>query len=399
MDFDFDRESPFQPGIPVSPDRFSGRNDTIKKILRYVSPAIKGETQHFFLTGKRRMGKTSITDYVKDYVGYKKGMVGVYVSNKGNNSIEILTKEIIEGLINELPSQGRIKKIKEWFGKHIKSIEIKGTKINFEVDDDLSKNFKNYFPDYIVEIYNEFPKSMQNGILIIIDDINGLSKSREFADWYKKLADTLAVSNHYYLPVYFLLAGYPERFDALVAHEESFGSIFHFDFIDCLSDEEVGDFFTKTFSQLEIELSPKALEIMVTFSSGLPLMMQQIGESVFWECETNYVSQQEAIKGVINAAYEIGSKQIKPVLNQIKSGKYETILEFLVENKMNNFKRSDVKDKMGINDSLLSNFLSKMIDLGILESTGHKYSGTYEFSNNLYYTYFWIKSFEKSQSN
>lgn len=240
---DFDRESPFQPGIPVSSDRFSGREKTIEKILRYVNPAIKGETQHFFLTGNRRMGKTSVTVFVKEFVNYKKGMIGVYVSNKDNDSIEILTKEIIQGLINELPSESRIKKIKKCFGNHVQSIEIKGTKVNFEIDDGLSRNFKNYFPDHILEIYNEFPPSMQNGILIIIDDINGLSKSREFADWYKKLADTLAVSNHYELPVYFLLADCPERFNALVVHEESFGSIFHFDFIDCLTDEEVIDFF------------------------------------------------------------------------------------------------------------------------------------------------------------
>lgn len=107
--------------------------------------------------------------------------------------------------------------------------------------------------------------------------------------------------------------------------------------------------------------------------------------------------KKDAIDGVINAAYEIGSKQIRPILNQIKSDKYETILQFLVENKMNNFKRSDVKDSMDIRDNVLSNFLSKMVELGILQSTGHKHSGTYEFSNNLYYNYFWIKSFEKSQ--
>ena len=397
MDFDFDRESPFQPGIPVSPDRFSGRQETIKKILRYVNPAIKGQTQHFFLTGKRRMGKTSVTDFVKDFVNFKKGMIGVYVSNKGNDSIEVLTKEIIEALINELPPENRIKKIKKWFGNHIQSIEINGTKVNFEVDDALSRNFKNYFPDHILEIYNEFPKSKQNGILIIIDDINGLSKTREFADWYKKLADTLAVSNHYELPVYFLLAGYPERFNALVVHEPSFGSIFHFDFIDCLNDREVSDFFKDTFAQVGMEISPDALEIMVAFSSGLPLMMQQIGESVFWVCKENIITKDDATAGIINAAYEIGSKQIKPELDQIKTDNYEPILQFLVENKMNNFKRSDVKDEMNISDNVLSNFLSKMVELGILESTGHKHSGTYEFSNNLYYTYFWIKSFEKSQ--
>ena len=395
FDFDFDRESPFQPGIPVSPDRFSGRQETIKKILRYVNNAINGNTQHFFLTGKRRMGKTSVADFVKEFVYYKKNMIGVYVSNKGNSSIETLTTMIIEALINELPPKSRMERLKTWFGEHVESIEIKGNKIKFKVDDELSRSFKDYFQDYLKEIYDEFPDEKQ-GILIIIDDINGLSDSSEFANWYKKLADTLAVSANYNLPVYFLLAGYPEKFQALVVHEESFGSIFHYDLIDCLSNEEVINFFKDTFSQVGMDISDEALDIMVSFSSGLPLMMQQIGESVFWACKTNTITKDDAITGVINAAYEIGSKQIRPILDQIRSDNYESILEFLADKDMRSFKRSDVKDAMNISDNVLSNFLSKMVELGILESTGHKHSGIYKFSNNLYYTYFWIKSFEKN---
>ena len=72
-----------------------------------------------------------------------------------------------------------------------------------------------------------------------------------------------------------------------------------------------------------------------------------------------------------------------------------SILKFLVVNKMDSFKRSDIKNQMNISDSVLTNFLSKMVELGILESTGHKNSGTYKFSNNLYYTYFLIKSLEE----
>jgi len=66
---------------------------------------------------------------------------------------------------------------------------------------------------------------------------------------------------------------------------------------------------------------------------------------------------------------------------------------------MNNFKRSDIKEVMDMIDNVLSKFLSKMVELGILESTSHKYGGTYEFNNNLYYPYFWIKSFEKHHLN
>ena len=52
-----------------------------------------------------------------------------------------------------------------------------------------------------------------------------------------KLKDTLAVRSYYNLPIYFLLAGYPEKFQALVVHGKSFGIIFHYDMIDCLNNE------------------------------------------------------------------------------------------------------------------------------------------------------------------
>ncbi len=184
-----------------------------------------------------------------------------------------------------------------------------------------------------------------------------------------------------------------------MVHEESFGSIFHYDLIDCLSDDEVIEFFKDTFNQVGMEISDDALNVMVAFSSGLPLMMQQIGDSVFWTTKTNHITQNDAIDGVINAANEIGFKQINPILTQIRSNNYENILYFLVENNMRVFKKSEVRKSMDISDNVLSNFLLKMVDLGILESTGYKNSGTYEFSNNLYYTYFWIKSFEKTRKN
>ena len=43
-------------------------------------------------------------------------------------------------------------------------------------------------------------------------------------------------------------------------------------------------------------------------------------------------------------------------------------------------------------NNVLSNFLSRMVHLGIIESTGNKNSGTYIFTNRLYYVYFLVKS-------
>lgn len=50
-EYNFDRESPFEPGKPASPELFIGRQKTMTKILRNVKKATNGTTQHFFLTG------------------------------------------------------------------------------------------------------------------------------------------------------------------------------------------------------------------------------------------------------------------------------------------------------------------------------------------------------------
>lgn len=340
------------------------------------------------------MGKTSVVEYIKRYVRVNYGIIGSYVSNKGNDSVEELTSMIIESIINELHQESLAEKVTTWFGEHVESIEIKGNKINFKADNLLQESFKEKFPEHLLEIF-EKELTEYDGLLIIIDDINGLSESKEFVDWYKKFADTIAV-NYENFPIYFLLADYPEKFENLVQLEESFGSIFHYDYIDALTDEEVSEFFKTMFEQQGYNLSQKALDLMIYYSSGLPLLMQQIGDSVFWEAEIKNISEKDAISGIFKAADEIGNKQIKPVLNQIQSENYEPLLEHLVELKLRSFKRSElIKIMKNTSENVIKNFLYEMVDLGIFEKKGHKNSGLYEFSNTLYYMYFLIQQRKK----
>ena len=53
---DLELESPFQPSNPVKPELFKGRQEIIKKILRYLNKAMKCEVQHFFFNRKKRYG-------------------------------------------------------------------------------------------------------------------------------------------------------------------------------------------------------------------------------------------------------------------------------------------------------------------------------------------------------
>lgn len=397
-DLDLDKQSPFQPGIPVSPENFKGRQQSIQKILRYAKKATTGQMQHFFLTGKRRMGKTSLTDYVKDIAKTELNMLSIYVSNKGNSSVDQLTLCIFESLLNEIPKDSLKDKAATWFSNHVESIDLKGVKVSIKPNEKFSRDLKDFFADYLNEIYHNELSNKYKGILIIIDDINGLSNSNNFVNWYKRLADTVSINSRYNLPVYLLLAGYPEKYDSLVQMEESFGSIFNHENIAELKDEEVKEFFLDTFKREKIDITPEALNHMVNYSSGLPLMMQQIGDSIYWQTEKNIISEKDAIKGIFDAADEIGTKQIRPMLNQIQSENYIPMLEILAKNKLKSFKRSQLNKLAKLTKSVLDNFLSRMVELGILEQTGQKNSGMYRFSNTLYYIYFVIKNLEKENN-
>lgn len=392
FDLSIDRESPFQPGKPVSPYYFKGRHSSIKKIIRYYNNARHCDVQHFFLTGKKGMGKTSLAEFVKQYLEDNHNALGVYVSNKGIESLEDLVTSIFEAFLNKV-DKGFFKKGFESLFGSIESVEFKSTKIRFKPDSETSKDLVASFHYVLNDLIQEFDD--YDCIFLIIDDINGLSEQDEFVNWYKRFADTIEVDDSFDLPLYVLFAGYPEKFDNLILHDLSFGRIFHHEEINNLDDCDVYDFFKNAFDSVDMRCEDDALDILVLFSQGSPLMMQHIGDAVFWQADGEIITKEDATIGVLNAANELGSKQIRPDLNRIESKHYLNILLKLGKHRIYHFQKSELEQYLSTDESdVLSSFLSKMLKIGILNSVGVKNSGEYEFSNILYFTYFMIKSNE-----
>jgi len=387
-DYIFDElETPFQPEYPVKPENFKGRTEIIRKILRYLNKSLKGEVQHFFLTGNKGMGKTSIADFIIRFVSKKYNMTYAYVSNKGNDSVDKLASNIMKELLEKVPEKSFNEKLTSWFGTHVSEIQVMGTKVNFNIDEEKELNIKENFPKYLNLAYSDL-KEKYDGIFVIIDDINGLSESREFVDWYKNLSDTLAINYKNELPVYFLLEGYPEKFDKMVELEPSFGRIFHYSHVEELTDDEVESFFKDTFSKIDIKLDEKACQIMADYSSGVPLTMQQIGDCVFWKINSKTVTLGDAKQAIIEAGEELKNKQLRRLLNRIEISQHEEILLKIGYHKMSSFNRKDIHHLTN-DETLTENFIKTMINIKILKETQEN---RYEFSNKVYYTYFNIRS-------
>jgi hypothetical protein len=190
-----------------------------------------------------------------------------------------------------------------------------------------------------------------------------------------------------------MLIGLPEKRDLLSELQPSLMRIFRPIEIDKLSNEEVKQFIIKAFESVDIKVNPEAEEIMVKYASGLPLLMHEIGDAVFWADTDGNIDEADAIVGVINAAEKVGEKYLDPkVYRAIRSDRYISILRKLGKDHiLQNFKKKDVESRLSTNEKkVFHNFLRRMRDLGVIETERER--GSYRFVNEIYPVYIFLES-------
>ena len=233
--YNLDIDSPFQPGQPVSSDKFKGREKIINEITKYFSLINKGKPQHFFIIGERDMGKTSLANFISDYAENNYSLITAHIMNDSIHTIEDLIIQIIERILNSIKTEKWAKKILEFFNEYIESVGIGGINIKFKPSQNELSNIKDNFALYLIDLINNFKD--KNGLFIVIDDINGLSKTPEFANWYKSFADTMATTYDGKCNIGIMLTGYPEKYELLFNHNPSFTRIFHPYVLDTLKEK------------------------------------------------------------------------------------------------------------------------------------------------------------------
>ena len=383
--------SPFQPGYPVSPDNFKGRNKDISKILRYLPRVIDmGLPEHFFITGKRGMGKTSFVKHVGHLAEDMYDMVYIYINNEGTNTITELITNLLDVLFKEFNKKSWGQKIIKSFFNHFQEIDIQGFGFKFKDEVEIVDNIKKNFIEFLVDLCDNLED--KSGIFIIIDDINGLSDTPEFANWYKALFETLD-ANDEFVPISFTLVTYPHKFDQLYDHNPSFSRMFNVINIDRLDDGDVEEFYTEIFEKYGVFFEKKQyLDDMVYYSCGMPLVMQQIGDSVFWNIDGNSINEKAVYDGISDAGFELENKQIKSILNKIDSPIYMNILSKLGFYEKVSFRKDEFSNLLYDRErEVFDDFLKEMVNLNILEIHDEK-SPEYEFTNIIYFVYFLINS-------
>jgi hypothetical protein len=384
--------SPFQPGIPVKPGKFVGREQQIEEIDRYLKQVRAGRFQSVFLIGDRGLGKTSLATFIQQYAERQYNLLGIHTFLGGVSTLDEIVKRIFDELLKRSEKESWSKKVKALFGKNIEEVGMFGINIKFNPPAEKLQELRKNFPDALSHFLDAL-KGERSGLLIILDDINGTLDNEGFANWFKSLADKVAVSASQF-PVFFLLIGLPEKRNQLFAQQPSLMRIFQILEIERLSDEEIRNFFIQAFGDANMTVENKALEMMVEFSSGLPVLMHEIGDAVFWADSDGNIDQKDVAEGIAEAANRIGRKYLDPTFfNAVRSPRYKAIIRTIGKRLQFEFSKADIEKELKETEKkVIHNFLQKMKQLGIISQPSDLPRGQYRFVNRLYPLYLYMEA-------
>jgi len=394
--------SPFTPGTPVPVELFVGRTAEIEKIRRYARQACSGRLESIFLSGDRGIGKSSLAQFIKELCAKECNMLGVHAYLGGVSTVDELVRRVFEQLLKEAHTQTWFSKIKGFFGNYIKDVGLLGVSVGFSPPKEQLEGVVRDFPAAIKNVYDAI-REEKSGLIIILDDLNGLANQPDFANWYKSFVDYVA-THDLRLPVLFVFCGLPERRDSLARLQPSLMRIFHPVEIERLDYKEVEHFFLQAFASagirvttdIPIESDGSALWYMASCCSGLPTLMHEVGDAVYWTDSDGVVVVDDALTGMYKAAEEVGRKYLDPtVFRAVRSPRYRVILDKIAHTEWmgEEFHKQDIEKQLNEHEkNVFGNFLRKMTQLGVIEADRDSGRGTYRFVNALYPIYIRMQS-------
>jgi len=380
------KESPFTPGRPVPIDYFVARSKEVERIKRAIKQASTGRNENVFITGERGIGKSSLASLVRFLADKEYGFLGVHCYLGGVGDVEGMVRIVFQRFFQQTLDKSLFEKLKTLFGRYIKAITLFGVSVEFTADQSELRMLKENFSLAMRQIY-EVIKDKKKGIMLILDDLNGITRVSEFAHFIKSVVDELATSEKVF-PFLLVLVGIPERREEIIKHHDSVKRIFDLVELSPMTREEVKEFFERTFGKLNIRVAPEALSFLLTYSGGLPMLMHEIGDAVFWLDTDNVIDMWDALLGIKQAAENVGRKYLDPqIYKVIKSQTYQSILRKLGKQPLGrSFKRSELIGKMTEKEKKnFHNFLTRAGKIGII--TKGETRGEYRFVNELFHLY------------
>ena len=394
-----DATSPFTPGLPVSAEFFVGRREEIDKLRRKAASSAEGRLQVVFLVGERGIGKSSLASFVRLLSEREHETLGLHTFLGGVSSLEEMVRRVFDRLLKESVNTPWHEKVKKFFGNHIREVGLFGISLEFGApEQDLRRMVHDFAP--ALRNLVERVKEEKKGIFLVLDDINGLASSPDFANWLKSLVDEIATSQKP-LPLCLLLVGLEERRQSLIRQQPSLARVFDLIEIKPWSSDETKTFFENAFSSVSISVAEKTLKMLTLYAGGLPVLAHELGDAAFRMDSDGRIDDKDALGALLLAADVVGGKHLEPqVFKSIRSPRYRTILREIAREPFRfQFTRAEMMRHLEHDhQKVFDNFLRKMQRLGVIVKDAEEGAGAYQFSTHLHALYFWLEATRAKES-
>ncbi|HPC94699.1 MAG TPA: ATP-binding protein [Sedimentisphaerales bacterium] len=385
--------SPFSPGQPVPTEFFVGRIEEIERLRSMVLGALNNRFKVGFVTGERGIGKSSLVSFVRHLMDREQAVAGCHVFLGGVRELPEMVRRTFDRLLKDSIEKPWHLKVREFFGQHVREVGLFGISVELSLTpQDLSMITHDFVPS--VRRLLDKLSGDRRALLLILDDINGLASSVDFANWLKSIVDEIATSQRG-LAMCLLVVGLEERRQELIRVQPSLARVFELIEIKPWTDKEVREFYGKAFEKASATVSRKDMDLMVQFTGGLPVLAHEIGDAIWRAAQKADIGQDDVWTGIVNAAEVVGRKLLEPqVFQALRSNRYRSILRKMADRPMElQFRRQDLIARLTADEKkVMDNFLRRMKDLGALVSDEQTGRGGYRFVNQLHALYFWMES-------
>jgi hypothetical protein len=390
--------SPFTPGTPVPLDFFVGRSQEIQTMVTTAKKAAAlGSIERLFVLGERGIGKSSLCQVASQIVERQNlGVFPVHVMLGGVTTLEEMARRTIEAIISQGAKAPWYRQLLAFLGEHVRQVGLFSMSVEFRASQDELRSAAFNFGSILRNLLEKMEN--QKALMLILDDLNGLVTTEIFAPWLKSFVDSVAIAKEK-LPLLLVLVGLSERRQQLIERHRSLDRVFDLLFIERFSRSETEDFFRRTFGSVNVQLQPEAIELLYRFSAGYPAFMQELGDAVFKADSDDMVTSEDALNGLFRGAQVLGAKYIEPnILAAIRSENYRVILKKITKQPFEHrfTRKTVVAGLTGAEAKVFDNFLRRMESLGVIRKDKDHGPGSYEFTSELYYLFFWLQTSTQS---
>ncbi len=390
-------KSPFYPGQPVPAELFVGREAEIGKITRGLSQVALGKAQAIFVTGEYGIGKSSLAGFVRFLAEKEYKLFGIHVFLGGASTLEEVATKTVEAILRAgAYDQTWTEAARNALAKYVGKQSLFGFSINFDV---LQADGPNLSHGYLGLLQGLFERTVEHGtkgIVLILDEINGITDNSQFSHFIKGLVDENALARPP-LPALLMLCGVEDRRREMIQHHQPIERVFDIAEIKPMTDSEMRSFFERAFSSQEMTVDADAMVLMMRYSAGYPKVMHIVGDAAFWIDKDGKISHSDALAAVVAAAEDVGRKFVdQQVLRALRSRDYRSILAKLAKTEFDlAFTKSRIVEGLTETERRkFNNFLLKMKRLGVLRAGEEM--GEYVFNSRLVRLYILLNSAEIS---